>query len=532
MKRKTLTTAVLAGLTGVAGMVGVSNAVNLNPDGLGQVLLYPYYTARGGNDTLISVVNTTSDAKAVKIRFVEALNSQEVLDFNIYLSAFDVWSAAITGNDDGGASLLVTDTTCTVPYFYGASSPEAAVVDFLPFQFQGDGGVQDIERTASGHFEIIEMGTLVDGNGVDLGRNSATAATHVDGVPAGCQQLVDAWTSFPAGTGGGEDGADSYWVAGDGDDNADDGNTVDLLSPSGGIFGGASIINVADGVMFSYNATAIDGFSDSVSHTNPGSLLPNLNGGRQVSNVFANGAVQTDTWMTGIEAVSATILFDTVMNEYVVNPNIGARSEWVLTFPTKRAYVDPASAVFASADVPQAPFTVAWNEVVDAEAGTTTGTACEPVGFSFWNREETVPGEGPAPAPGVPIVSPPPPEVTPPPPDTFSLCFESNVLRFSGSEDIPETTEILKETRFTTFPVADQGFVSGWTRFEFNTTDTTVPVHATRVTAEGNQFFGLPVIGFWVNTFSNGQLEGANVLSNYGGTFQHRGSRRVEPAAP
>ena len=521
MKRKTLTTAVMAGLTGVAGMVGVANAVNLNPDGLGQVLLYPYYTARGGNDTLISVVNTTSDAKAVKIRFLEALNSAEVLDFNLYLSPFDVWTGAITPNADGGAKLVIADTSCTVPYFYGEQqsiAPGPAEVDFLPFEFQrgdGDGGAQGIERTASGHLEIIEMGTLVDDNGVDLARDSATAVTHVGGVPADCQQLVDAWTSFPAGS-----DQDSYFNPSDGDDNTDDSNSVDLIEPSGGLFGGASIINVAEGTMFSFNATAIDAFSTSISHTTPGSTLPNLNGAGQTSNVFVNGVVETDTWQTGIEAVSATVLFDRVMNEYVVNPELEARSEWVMTFPTKRAYVDAAAGVFGT--VPTAPFTVEWNA---DEAR--PGTACEPVDFNFWNREEAQPGEGPGPEPIRPIPSPPPDPTQPPPPDVFDLCFESNVLRFAGSEDIPTESEILKEPRFTTFPIADAGFKSGWVRFEFNSANPLIPAHETRAAADGTVYRGLPVIGFWVNTFSNGTLEGGNVLSNYGGTFQHRGSREI-----
>ena len=51
MNRKNLTAAVLAGLAGVAGIVGSAQAVNINPDGLGQVLLYPYYTTNGGNVT-------------------------------------------------------------------------------------------------------------------------------------------------------------------------------------------------------------------------------------------------------------------------------------------------------------------------------------------------------------------------------------------------------------------------------------------------------------------------------------------------
>ena len=42
MKKNSLTTAVVAGIAGVAGFAGLANAVHLNPDGIGQVLLYPY----------------------------------------------------------------------------------------------------------------------------------------------------------------------------------------------------------------------------------------------------------------------------------------------------------------------------------------------------------------------------------------------------------------------------------------------------------------------------------------------------------
>ncbi|MFU8832499.1 MAG: hypothetical protein ACNA7J_10120, partial [Wenzhouxiangella sp.] len=175
MKRNTLTTAVLAGLTGMAGMVSVSNAVNVNPDGLGQVLLYPYYSARGGNDTLISIVNTTERGKAVKIRFIEALNSREVLDFNIYLSPFDVWTAVVTATEAGGARMLTGDATCTVPYFFGSPNENGVGEQlFLDFQYNAaavpsvgfagtiDGGPSGIERTASGYIEVIEMGTFVE----------------------------------------------------------------------------------------------------------------------------------------------------------------------------------------------------------------------------------------------------------------------------------------------------------------------------------------------------------------------------------
>ena len=54
MNRKNLTAAVLAGLAGVAGIAGAAQAaVNMNPDGLGEVLLYPYYTTNDDNTTLV-----------------------------------------------------------------------------------------------------------------------------------------------------------------------------------------------------------------------------------------------------------------------------------------------------------------------------------------------------------------------------------------------------------------------------------------------------------------------------------------------
>ena len=39
MKRNSLTTAVVAGIAGTVGIANLASAVNLNPDGLGQVLM-------------------------------------------------------------------------------------------------------------------------------------------------------------------------------------------------------------------------------------------------------------------------------------------------------------------------------------------------------------------------------------------------------------------------------------------------------------------------------------------------------------
>jgi hypothetical protein len=114
MKRNILSLAVAATVAG--GAVGTANAMYVNDKGLGEALVYPFYSAASGNDTYISVVNTTMQTKAVKVRFIEALDSQEVLDFNLYLSPNDVWAGVITANPNGdGAIIRTADTSCTVP---------------------------------------------------------------------------------------------------------------------------------------------------------------------------------------------------------------------------------------------------------------------------------------------------------------------------------------------------------------------------------------------------------------------------------
>ena len=182
--KKILPVAVLAAIAGVNG----AQAVHVNDDGTGQVLLYPYYTVEGGQDTLINLVNTTDDYKAVKIRILESMNSREVLDFNIYMSPRDHWSAAITADGDG-AKIRSVDNTCTVP----RAISEGVAVPFRTFEYDGsfpgsqpdykpgtvpledsDGDVildengnevgekWGVERTREGYVEVIEMGVVTD----------------------------------------------------------------------------------------------------------------------------------------------------------------------------------------------------------------------------------------------------------------------------------------------------------------------------------------------------------------------------------
>lgn len=112
MKKNLLSIAVAASVAGTSAHA----AMYVNPEGTGQVLLFPYYNAENGNETSIHIVNTTNDAKAVKVRIMEYANSQEVLDFNLYMSAEDHFSFTIFEDPNGtGGALITRDNTCTVP---------------------------------------------------------------------------------------------------------------------------------------------------------------------------------------------------------------------------------------------------------------------------------------------------------------------------------------------------------------------------------------------------------------------------------
>ncbi len=556
MNRKNLTAAVLAGLAGAAGIAGTAQAVNVNPDGLGQVLIYPYYTSNGGNQTLLSVVNTTEDAKAVKVRFLEGYNSREVLDFNMYMSAYDVWVAAIV-DDAGTPTLLVPDSTCTVPYLYEQDSDGDGVgeQEFLPFAYTGanaDGGPSAISRAAEGHFEMIEMGVVTDDTATAKRLGSAEAATHIvtdDGPrPRDCDQLVDNWTIFGVGPNG-------MWIQD---------HTLDISRGNGGLFGGAAIINVDNGTMYSYDARALQGYDNSDDahlHFIPGDIQPGLNdGNRTDATVFFGEPLAeavTLSYPRPVDAVSAVFMKENIMNEYNIQSELNAQSEWVITFPTKNFYVDPSIAPAAAFFIPDTtdPGCNGWDpgEPFPPYPGTQTllptewqqcqyleqvgfftdpfttlfnGEACELAFLSVWNREESPVG-----APGniPPIVSPPPPGGSPG--GSFTLCYETNVLRFGAGPVPADGSEILKSSASTVRNVTlPPDHVNGWANINFHYTDSEgVPVHR-----DWAGLIGLPVMGFWAEQFENGFLFGGTVLANYGGLFDHKANirRQVCPDRP
>ena len=131
--------------------------------GLGEVLIF-LYSAENGNTTNVNLVNTAAHGKAVKVRFIEGENSQEVLDFNLYMSPGDHFSMGVSATADGGGQVVTNDNTCTVPKF----TPGEAVA-FRSTLYKTDKSAAGatttfdntgIGRMAVGYIEVIEMGQL------------------------------------------------------------------------------------------------------------------------------------------------------------------------------------------------------------------------------------------------------------------------------------------------------------------------------------------------------------------------------------
>ena len=510
MKKKILSLAVAAGLSGV--MAGAAHAaMHINDKGMGEALVYPFYSVQGGNDTYIHVTNTTDYTKAVKVRFIEAENSAEVLDFNLYLSPHDVWAAAVTVTPQGGGMIRTVDTSCTVPDLGQGSSTvgghagaktdlgNGKVLREQNFTSNAYRGTSDtnksITRTAAGYVEIIEMGQLDPSYGLGL------KAVHVGDVPAdrdgdamnACAELVKAWdpnlpgvwrTEANSSVGAGITDLLESWGGEDG-------------SAAGGLWGYGVVLNVAQGTAVGYDAIAIDDFNDTdfpdQLHFAPGNNLPSLKEAQSTATIF-DGANATDyLFDNGAEAVSALFMSKTISNDYVTDPDINAATDWVVTMPTKRFFNGAA------------PFTESWN-------GT---TACELVGMDHWDREEayTPLEEG---------FSPAPPQVEG---DDLSLCTEVSIVQFGDYSTLNGSERITYA--FT------PSYVDGWARMSFdpvasglNSSDRHLQTSEDASVAAA--FVGLPAVGFAAISYqNNAPAEGSTFGQNYSAGVTHKSEQLI-----
>lgn len=272
----------------------MAQAVHLSDTGRGGALIVPYWTAAGGNDTLLTVRNHGDEATAAKFRQMDADGGQ-IGAWNIYLDAGATYT--LTMSKASGQLLVLDnlDNACVAPLataFNGAASMRSPGFE-------------------NGYIEIIEMGRAADDSGTEA----------ADEWPA-CEEVNERLF---------------YGVWRD-DPNAG------MLPPGGALAASVSLIHVEVGGMTTIDATALAGFSDIAQHTLPESDVPNLStphesgagAGKTRSRICTETECRTDAWDVPVEAVAAVLMAKSLEADVAINPAIGAQAELVMVKPLER----------------------------------------------------------------------------------------------------------------------------------------------------------------------------------------------------
>lgn len=507
-------------------------AVHVSPNGTGQVLIFPYYTARNGFATLVSVTNTQNNTKLVKVRFREGMNGRAVNDFNLFLAPNDAWTAAVAETANG-TRIITNDNSCVTPSdlfteFRKFSGTTQSINEFFDFGYTGtrqdNPAFSSLDRTREGYFEIIEMGVI--------DAALSTTAAQIVGFAAPAQAFTAVTSNCAA-----LDRFDGISIL-PGTARFPNTGAALMAPPRGGLKGRASLINAATGANYSFGPTALDGWSSQVAYSPASdSTAPLLSDAFPTTSMVTTPVgVVISRWGNGRDAVSAALMRETVVNEFVLDAATASQTDWIVTLPTKPFYTDPIYSNTNSSA--RAPFGGGFSS-----EGT---TGCDGYAPAVANRD------GNANVKGIifPSVLPP----SPPGWGNFTFCRTANVVPFLGSllGDAAPPISLLGSPTLSPLPyyqmylfVASSTSIAsplttpalsgtqgpnGKATLLFNQQQQALtPLSAMLISASGVQtnipgkHFGLPMIGMMLHNYKN-----ANVLSRYGGVIEHAYTVRVE----
>jgi hypothetical protein len=210
----------------------------------------------------------------------------------------------------------------------------------------------------------------------------------------------------------------------------------------------------------------------------------------------------------GYEAVAATLTQANLYQEWMLETNTASRTDWVVTFPTKKLYVATAATAAAA---------VAGSAPQPFNANYFNGRSCDIYTMTVYNREEQTASSpiSPSPLPGA---------------SARNFCAEVNTIAFG-------TGTILGSPRGTgeigtDVPPSSTLLPTGHAIINFTQARQARPALATTlngVAIAAVNYYGMPVVGFAVQDFKNSTTAVPGVLSVYGGNFTLRGNRNIAP---
>lgn len=525
-----LSIATMVGGLGLSGAAMAAPATfDVNESGAGIIQIVPYFTAQDGNATVLHVVNTdATNAKAVKVRFRGASNSDDLLDFQVFLSPGDAWTGLASANAQGRLQLVTSDSSCTLPASVRTDGVTLAPLDRLSNRLW-DTAEKKHAQTREGYVEILEMATIpahTKTTGLNELESLYTAVKHVkkDGkMVAPC--TAAAFTALDSVTDGKTLNATAPAVV--------------LGAPTGTLAASWYIMNVAKSTTFSGSATALK-----LKETTPAQVAIPVYAPQKAQ--IASALVTADPLiaskiidkqdfdvpdlstplLTGagtavVDAskqasnLSAALNRATVGNQFYQDAGLNAATDWVFSMPTRRYLVaanydaekyikgtilDGVGAA-AGAVVPSGgntanyivrnafatktanngtvgnKFNVEGNITVNAQ-----GQICvQAAGQTFYDREEDSVKDGHVVSPGIA--------------KKLNLCGEVHVATFGAKSPLGAS---IAQSSFQT------DFGAGWGVVDFGT-------------GAGN---GVPVLGAAFTAATNPNAA-AGMVGNYGITWPH-----------
>ena len=533
MKKSTLALSIAAAI-GSFGLAGTASAaMEVNTNGVGHQLVFPYFTAQGDNATLLNITNTdTVNGKLVKVRFRGAANSDDLFDFQVLLSPGDVWTAAVSKDATTGlAQLSTTDKSCTLPASVNMTFSTGRLDPSATADAKANG-------TREGYVEVINMGdiskSVYDGLTTTTGAQATSlykAVKHVSGV-APCTAAVL------------EEKLGSAFTTPNTEMNG-------ITKPTGGLIGDWIILNQANTAAWSGSATAIK-----ASGTTQVVFWPQKSGNVTVATdgtatqtadlLFAKGIVTAQnfdlpdmstvyeaagtTAVAQADQITTALAVKSVSNQFVTSDAIAGVTDFLFSQPTRRYHVAVNYTAkkdnSASADIE-----TAWDPLnktgADALAvyrtttGATTVTTTTQTASSFYSadnmafptgsrtlclksvttpgqnnrfdREETTPGASTTDFTISPVV----PAAT----STVYVCGEAAVLSINNAGTVGDSALSASVARNDITFAA--GYEDGWMRFATDGTGNTS---------------GLPILGASFIRMANGAV-------NYGVSYSHKVTR-------
>lgn len=295
------------------------------------------------------------------------------------------------------------------------------------------------------------------------------------------------------------------------------------------------------------------GLSSDLSDADVFALLPNAgdpftdeaDGANPNKNTSLTALLQSQ-FFHGVDAVSATIMREGILNEWSTNPSLGVSSDWIVTFPTKGHYVDggmdeagssqEARAISTSVDgvvarrrsdvspyldyntfdgdndgiadyVPRFfPFEESWDG----------SESCDQYDFVIYDRAERSADDSAV------LISPAPSDPLP------SFCYETNVITFNGVSRLAPGGLPANYQDINTSALVDAK--AGWMELHFDTAARTpllpLQTKATSVLLGSNfstdfgrlDIYGKPVIGFLLKVRN---IDGGGIGNNYASAVEH-----------